>query len=150
MDTAADHEWEDRLLAMCQQAGVTGTEAEIVLYHLLDDLSARQIRKKLRLKRVSETQATLHANLRKLTALPDFWEAAREFPRHLLFCLENGTVYDDREPGVRGVTPADAGTRCQGAAMISADHPSLRQDLPSAARLWAQSLQPRHAVSVPA
>lgn len=143
---SAEHiaEFETKLAGHCDQAELTPLQKEIVLLHLVDRMKPAQIRLKLKsdVKRVADVQRLLETGLARLSSVPGFWGPTRQFGRDLLFCIEDRKVYDDRPEGVRGVTSAEAPGRFQGAPVVSAQAIAAEQDIRSAARLWANQLQP--------
>lgn len=134
------------LAEYCRRVGLSPMQTEIMLLHLDDGMRAAGVRLKLRgtfpeLGRVREVQEQIGISLEKLSACEGFWDAAREFPRWLVMCAENRRFADERPPDVSGVASAQEAKRFQGGRIIPADDLRLRIDLPTAARLWAQSLR---------
>lgn len=68
--TAAQETTEHAISLACTQAGLSGVQREVVLLHLVDTFTVKQIRFKLHLGRVSEVRGFLVTGLNKLSALP--------------------------------------------------------------------------------
>lgn len=132
-------EAELALLEACRAARLTPLQTEIVLRNE-EGYQVREIRSLLK-QRYSDREIKCelrqgHAKLWGVLRLGDY---GREFPRLLVFCAEDRRGDDERPADMSGVTPARASDRFQGARVVTADHPSLRQDLPESARLWARA-----------
>lgn len=127
----------------CREAGLSVTETEALHYLLVEGWSPAQIHFKLRrdtrLRGATFREMLIQAVYAAAPHLPEFWRPSRDFPRHLLECVENRCHVDDRPPGVCGVASAKESQRFQGAPLIAADDARLRQDVVSAARLWSHS-----------
>lgn len=153
--------FEATFAQLCVTAGLSPLHREIVTAHYLDQLTPRQILSQLKLRRqgalirsadgrrsasalsrVSEVQELLAVGSAKLAALPEYREAVQAFGRDLLLCVENKPHHDDREPGVRGVTPAGTSERFQGARLIDGCEVARTQDLREGVTLLVQRLRP--------
>ncbi len=133
-------DFETQLSEYCREARLTAVQTEIVELYLILEMPPAQIRLKTGLKRVSQVQAELAKALRRLQAVaPGFWEEGNAFPRHLLAAVRNRPERDERPRDVRGVTPDREAERAPRVRMVTAGDRRLRQDLRSAARLWARS-----------
>jgi hypothetical protein len=123
----------------CLRAGLSPLQARAVACRA-QGWSVNRIAEEQLLSR-RQVATALETAQKKLGRLLETAEReAREFPRRLLFCVQDCRTYDDREPGVSGVTPAPASKRFQGMPCIGADDPLLAQDLPAALRLGELAL----------
>lgn len=157
---AAEVAWETRILALCREAGLSPAEGELVLLHL-QGFNLQQIRRYFKgrfvpqaqdpngrgrsvdARRTSKLGECLEIALACLAVrVPEWNSAAREFERSLLQCVANRSDYDDRPADLRGVEPDRSSDRFQGARMVGHGDARIRQDLPSAARLWGQASRP--------
>ncbi len=141
-------EWEARIEAACDAVGLVNTRQclarEVVLLHLVDGMTARQIRWKLKASftRTSEVAEVLAVGLAKLAALESVRTLAHEFERQLLPCAENRDDHDERPADMRGVTADRSSDRFQGARVVAQDDLRLKQEPRSAVRLWVRSIGP--------
>lgn len=141
METPDTSTWEATLDEHCRTAGLSPIQSSLVHLVLVEGMTLRQAKLKMKLaQRVARMEwETASA---KLAALPEFREAGRQFTADLVFCVEDRRVYDEREPGVRGVTPRWDSQRFQGARIVTTDDCRLRQDAPSCVRRWAERARP--------
>lgn len=132
---------ETELYLACRRAGLDPFQTEVVLYRA-EGMNSGRIAVKLH-KPAAVIGKALGAARVKLRQYLETAEAeARRFPEMLLFCVLDRRTYDERPPGVCGVTPARASQGFQGAPPVTADDPRLGQDLNSALRLADQALRP--------
>lgn len=79
----------------CRKAGLAPVSTEALLLHLCDGMTAREIRRKLKFKRVAEVQALLESGLKRIGKLPGWREVLRQTVRPQQF--ERFINRDDRE-----------------------------------------------------
>lgn len=135
-------EWEDNLEPHFQAAGLSSLQRECWVMQRLDRLSPQQIRGILHLKRTQDVRDFIGQADAKLSGLPGFWDAARQFERDLMQVSANRDDHEHRPDGVRGVTPDRASDKLFGAKVVGFGDLRLRQDEPSAALLWARKSMP--------
>lgn len=103
---------ESVIQGYCRTAQLSPVQTEAVLLHLVDGLTAKEIRWKLHLKRVAQVQALLAVSLQRLGALAGW--------REVLLAVVSPEQFrrlrrdDEREPTteevMRGPRPAQAPT----------------------------------------
>lgn len=153
-------EWESAFQALCVSAGLSPLHREIVTAFYVEGMAVPQILVWLRrrqgaqirlrdakrsaqpITRASEVQQLLAVASAKLSALPEYRQAVRDFGRDLLLCVDNKPHCDDRPPDVRGVTPAGASERFQGAKIVDGRSIAQDQNLRDGVRLLVQKLRP--------
>lgn len=134
-------DWERPLWDLCQRAGLNGVQREIVRCRVEGE-DWNEIRTGLKLTGKALAAHRERIRERLTPALNAANRAASRFLRHLIFCVLDQRTYDERPPGVSGVTADRSSDRFQGAPMLTANDVRLGQGLAAAIRLAEEGARP--------